>query len=229
MPESLLYLNRAQHKAVAEAMAMMRHVARGEVNKIADLAHKNRATQMRKLKVAGETFDARIEALRSELWALEPLCTLLPQGRYISILKMAPHGQKATGLNKRFRDCALLLRDHPNDCYPIALNHEESVLVAESCELMVRLLCGQIDAAWRWLPEPGKTEAVQDKMAALTALCSGSHPANHVSGTLTGAHHKAWWLFDIAATIRTGVEQQEARERRGSLPLPRMEQKESQS
>jgi hypothetical protein len=226
MSEFLLYLNRAQHKVAAEAMATMRHVARGELHKIADLVDKNRATQMRKMKMTGEAFDAQVESLRSELWALETTCTRLPQGRYISILKMAPHGQQATGLNKRFRNCSLMLKDRPNDCYPITLSREEITLVAQSCELMMRLLCGQIDAAWEWLPEPGKTEAVREAMAALSALGSCSHPELHVPGTITGIHHKAWWLHDIAATIKTDVEQWEATEKRGSLPLPRIEQKE---
>jgi hypothetical protein len=229
MSEFLLHLNRAQHKVVAEAMATMRCIARGELHKIADLMCKNRAAQIRKLNVLGETFDAQVETLRSELWALEPLCTLLPQGRYINILKMPPHGQKATGLSKRFRDCALLLKERPNECHPIALSREEIILVADSCELTMRLMCGQIESAWQWLPEPGKTEAAKKKLAALTALCSGSQPRLYAPGTLTGTHHKAWWLFDIAATVRTSVEQESAQERRGSLPLPRIEQKERQS
>lgn len=226
MSEFILYLNRAQYKAVAEATATMRHVARGELNKIADLVDKNRATQMRKMKMAGELFDAQVEMLRSELWALETTCTCLPQGRYINVLKMPTHGQQATGINKRLRSCSLMLKDRPNDCYPITLSHEEITLVAQSCELMMRLLCGQIDAAWEWLPEPGKTEAVRKAMAALSALENRSHPENYVPGVITGVHHKAWWLHDIAATIRTDVEQKEVTEKRGSLPLPRIEQKE---
>ena len=118
-------MNRIQYKTIAEAMAITRCIARGELNKVADLIAKNRTAQIKRLKVEAQEFDATIQALRLELMNIETLCTQLPPGKYLNLLYISKKGQMATGLNKRFKNQAMMLKSTPNEIKTHEVNEEE--------------------------------------------------------------------------------------------------------
>jgi hypothetical protein len=220
-------MNRIQYKTIAEAMAITRCIARGELNKVADLIAKNRTAQIKRLKVEAQEFDATIQALRLELMNIETLCTQLPPGKYLNILKISKKGQMATGLNKRFKNQAMMLKSTPNEIKTHEVNEEELQLVTQSCDIMMRLMCGQIDAIWELIPEKARNDKMKSILAAMKAqyqIKKETHP--YVTDTIVGVHHKIWWLHDIMIVAEQKLNPNEnIIEKRGSLPLPKIEEK----